>query len=63
MKYQQLTSEYRYILADLRRQGVSISAIAEVLGKHRTTTHEFWFSTRMGVLVVSTIALIKEDSN
>ena len=39
MKYQQLTSEDRYILAALRRQGISISAIAEELGKHRSTIY------------------------
>jgi IS30 family transposase len=39
MKYQQLTSNDRYILAALRRQGITISAIAEELGKHRSTVY------------------------
>jgi IS30 family transposase len=39
MKYQQLTSNDRYILAALRRQGISISDIADELGKHRSTIY------------------------
>jgi IS30 family transposase len=37
MKYRQLTSEERYILAALRKQGLNQSEIARNLGRHRST--------------------------
>lgn len=37
MKYQQVTSHERYILAALKKQGLSIRAIADNLGRHRST--------------------------
>jgi IS30 family transposase len=37
MNYRQLTSEERYMLAALRRQGLSQSEIARSLGRHRST--------------------------
>jgi IS30 family transposase len=37
MNYRQLTSEERYMLAALRRQGFSQSEIARLLGRHRST--------------------------
>lgn len=39
MKYRQLTSEDRYILGALKKQGFSIQAIAEHLGFHRSTIY------------------------
>lgn len=37
MNYRQLTSEERYMLAALRRQGLNQSEIARTLGRHRST--------------------------
>src|SRR5918993_258032 len=37
MNYRQLTSEERYMLAALRRQGLNQSQIARSLGRHRST--------------------------
>jgi transposase, IS30 family len=37
MKYHQITSEERYILATLRRQGFNQAEIARELGRHRST--------------------------
>ncbi len=37
MNYRQLTSEERYMLAALRRQGLNQSQIARLLGRHRST--------------------------
>jgi len=37
MTYCQLTSEERYMLAALRRQGLNKSQIARALGRHRST--------------------------
>jgi transposase, IS30 family len=37
MTYRQITSEERYILATLRRQGFNRSEIARQLGRHRST--------------------------
>jgi len=37
MKYRQITSEERYILATLRKQGLNQSEIARELGRHRST--------------------------
>jgi len=37
MKYRQITSEERYILATLRRQGFNQAEIARELGRHRST--------------------------
>src|SRR5918993_303872 len=37
MKYHQLTSEERYMLAALRRRGLNQSQIARSLGRHRST--------------------------
>lgn len=37
MTYRQLTSEERYMLAALRRQGLNQSQIARALGRHRST--------------------------
>src|SRR6185503_10754997 len=37
MTYHQITSEERYILATLRRQGFNQSEIARELGRHRST--------------------------
>src|SRR4026208_1941393 len=37
MTYHQITSEERYILATLRRQGLNQSEIARELGRHRST--------------------------
>jgi IS30 family transposase len=37
MNYRQLTSEERYMLAALRRQGLNQSEIARALGRHRST--------------------------
>src|SRR3712207_3758259 len=37
MTYRQLTSEERYMLAALRRQGHNQSEIARALGRHRST--------------------------
>jgi len=39
MKYRQLTSEDRYILGALKKQGFSIQAIAEHLGFHKSTIY------------------------
>jgi IS30 family transposase len=39
MSYQQLTSNDRYILAALRRQGLSIQQIADHMGRHRSTLY------------------------
>ncbi|WP_346838697.1 IS30 family transposase [Microbulbifer sp. SAOS-129_SWC] len=39
MKYQQITSEERYILAALRKQGFSVVAIAKNLDRHRSTIY------------------------
>lgn len=39
MKYQQLTSNDRYILAALKRQGLSVQRIADHLGRHRSTIY------------------------
>lgn len=39
MKYRQLTSEDRLILAALKRQGLSIRQIADHLGRHRSTIY------------------------
>lgn len=39
MKYQQLTSEDRYILAALKKQGLSIQQIADNMGRHRSTIY------------------------
>jgi transposase, IS30 family len=37
MKYHQLTSEERYALSALRRQGLSQAAIGRALGRHPST--------------------------
>ena len=37
MTYHQITSEERYILATLRRQGLNQSEIARELGRHRSS--------------------------
>ncbi len=37
MNYRQLTSEERYMLAALRRQGFNQAQIARSLGRHRST--------------------------
>ena len=37
MTYQQITYEERYTLGLLRRQGLSLAAIARALGRHRST--------------------------
>ena len=37
MKYHQLTSEERYALSTLKKQGLSQAAIARALGRHRST--------------------------
>ncbi len=37
MTYHQLTSEERYMLAALRRQGLNQAQIARALGRHRST--------------------------
>ena len=37
MNYRQLTSEERYMLARLRRQGLTQAEIARCLGRHRST--------------------------
>src|SRR5919106_3126709 len=37
MTYRQLTSEERYMLAALRRQGLNQAEIARALGRHRST--------------------------
>lgn len=39
MIYQQLTSNDRYIMAALRKQGLSIQQIAAQLGRHRSTLY------------------------
>jgi transposase, IS30 family len=39
MSYRQLTSEDRYMLAALRRQGLNQSEIARSLGRHRSTIY------------------------
>ena len=39
MKYQQITTEERYTLSALRKQGVPIAKIAEQLGRHRSTIY------------------------
>lgn len=39
MKYQQITSEERYILAALRKQGLSVAAIAKHLNRHRSSIY------------------------
>lgn len=39
MKYQQITSHERYIIAALRTQGFSVLAIAKHLGRHRSSIH------------------------
>lgn len=38
-KYTQLTSHERYIMAALKKQGFSVKAIAENLGRHRSTLY------------------------
>jgi IS30 family transposase len=37
MRYHQLTSEERYVLSALRKQGLSQSRIAQAMGRHRST--------------------------
>ncbi len=37
MRYHQLTSEERYALSTLRKQGWSVARIARALGRHRST--------------------------
>lgn len=39
MKYQQLTSHDRYILAALKKQGLTIIQIADCMGRHRSTIY------------------------
>lgn len=39
MKYQQLTSHDRYILAALKKQGLSVAQIARNMGRHRSTIY------------------------
>lgn len=39
MKYQQITSEERYIISALRKQGLSVLEIAVSLGRHRCTVY------------------------
>lgn len=39
MKYKQITSEDRYILSTLRKQGLSIAQIAKHLNRHRSTIY------------------------
>ncbi|MCW9048325.1 MAG: IS30 family transposase, partial [Gammaproteobacteria bacterium] len=39
MKYKQITSHERYIMAALKTQGFSIKAIAEHLGRHRSSIY------------------------
>lgn len=39
MRYKQLTSEDRYILSALKRQGLSIQEIADNMGRHRSTIY------------------------
>lgn len=39
MRYRQITSDERYILARLRLQGVKIRQIANILGRHRSTIY------------------------
>jgi IS30 family transposase len=39
MKYQQITSGERYIMAALRKQGFSIIAIANSLGRNRSSIY------------------------
>lgn len=39
MKYQQITSEERYTLSALRKQGLPVAQIAEILGRHRSTIY------------------------
>lgn len=50
MSYHQLTSQERYALSALRRQGLSQAAIARTLGRHRSTiSRELKRNTRKGV--------------
>ena len=39
MKYRQLTSQDRYILGALKKQGLSVAQIADHLGRHRSTIY------------------------
>lgn len=39
MKYQQLTSEERYIISGYRKTGLSVSQIAKEMGRHRSTIY------------------------
>ena len=39
MKYQQVTTEERYTLAALKKQGIPIAQIAEIMGRHRSTIY------------------------
>lgn len=39
MKYQQITTEERYTLSALRKQGVPVAQIAEQLGRHKSTIY------------------------
>lgn len=39
MRYNQITSEERYTLAALRKQGATVGQIAEALGRHRSTIY------------------------
>jgi len=39
MKYQQITSHERYIISALKKQGLSVSQIAECMGRHRSSIY------------------------
>ena len=39
MMYQQITSHEGYIMAALRKQGLSVTAIADHMGRHRSTIY------------------------
>ena len=39
MKYRQVTTEERYTLSALRKQGLPVAQIAKVLGRHRSTVY------------------------
>lgn len=39
MKYQQITTEERYTLSALRKQGLSLAYIAKTMGRHRSTLY------------------------
>lgn len=39
MKYQQLTQGDRYTIAALKRQGLTPTAIAKAIGRHRSTIY------------------------